>query len=297
MSDVAVQRMLASLIGLSVGDGFGQRFFSPAIVAEHLGDQSLPPGPWHWTDDTLMALSIVDVLLAHGTVDQDALALSFGERFDGTRGYGQAMYGLLPKYAMGADWRLEAPRLFDGQGSFGNGAAMRVAPLGAYLADDLNRVVVEATKSADVTHSHPEATAGAIAVAVAAALAALDDITEPQAFTEAVIEHTPESEVRDRLERIRRLRPDSRFSYVVTMLGNGSRMTAQDTVAFCAWCASRHLDDYPAALWHTVRAHGDVDTTCAIVGGVVAARTGEKGIPDQWLQSREPLPQSAPNRS
>ena len=62
------------------------------------------------------------------------------------------------------------PRLFGGEGSFGNGAAMRVAPLGAYFADELDAVVEQASFSAEVTHSHPEGIAGAIAVAVAAAL-------------------------------------------------------------------------------------------------------------------------------
>ncbi len=297
MSAKPAERMLASLTGLSVGDSFGQRFFFPLIEEAHLTDRSLPPAPWYWTDDTNMALSIVEVLLNHGTVDQDALAASFGEHFEVTRGYGPAMHRLLPRYARGADWRHEAPRLFDGQGSYGNGAAMRVAPLGAYFAADLDRVVVEATKSAKVTHTHPEAIAGAITVAVATAVAANAAHTpsrDPSGFTDTVIQHTPESEVRDRLERIDRLTPSSPLSQVVALLGNGSRITAQDTVAFCVWAASQHLDDYPAALWRTAKARGDVDTTCAIVGGIVAAHTGTPGIPTEWLKNREPLPDWAP---
>lgn len=290
-----VERMHASLAGLTVGDAFGQRFFFPAIVEECLAGHKLPKGPWQWTDDTNMALSIVEVLTESGSVDQDALARSFGDHFDGSRGYGQAMHGLLAKYALGIDWRGEAPRLFGGSGSYGNGAAMRVAPLGAYFADDLGRVVVEATKSAEITHAHPEGIAGAVAVSVASALAASGE-TEAASFVERVIECTPESDVRDRLERIRRLTPTSGFSYVVTLLGNGSRITAQDTAAFTVWAAAQHLDDFEAALWLTVSAHGDVDTTCAIVGGIVGARVGRSGIPDEWLNRREPLPAWAPTQ-
>jgi ADP-ribosylglycohydrolase len=288
--------MFASLTGLSVGDAFGQRFFSPAVAAEHLGDRSLPPAPWRWTDDTNMALSIVDVLVDHGTVDQDALAASFGEHFEATRGYGAGMHRLLPGYAVGADWRREANRLFGGMGSYGNGAAMRVAPLGADFCSDLERVVVEAGKSATVTHAHPEAIAGAIAVAIAAAIAADAPKTRlpgPSAFTESVIAFTPASEVRQRLIRIGDLTPSSSLADAVTLLGNGSRITAQDTVAFCVWVASHHLDDYPAALWLTVRARGDIDTTCVIVGGIIAARTRDV-IPSEWLTRREPLPGWAP---
>ena len=281
--------MHASLVGLSVGDAFGQRFAFQSVAEDYLADQVPPPAPWYWTDDTNMALSIVDELARSDSIDQDALAQSFGVHFDGSRGYGQAMHGLLAKYALGISWKQESARLFGGSGSYGNGAAMRVAPLGAYFADDPDRVVAEAIKSAEVTHAHPEGIAGAVAVAVAAATATAGE-AEPEAFVEAVIERTPDGDTRDRLERIRRIGPRSSFSYIVTLLGNGSRISAQDTVAFTVWVVSRHLDDYESALWTTARAHGDVDTTCAIVGGILGGRVGLAGIPAEWLARREPLP-------
>jgi len=43
-------------------------------------------------------------------------------------------------------------------------------------------------------------------------------------------------------------------------------------------------------MWATVSALGDRDTTCAIVGGIVACYTGVVGIPPDWLAAREPLP-------
>lgn len=58
---------------------------------------------------------------------------------------------------------------------------------------------------------------------------------------------------------------------------------------FCVWCAARHLDDYEAALWSTVSGYGDRDTTCAIVGGIVALSAGRESIPSSWLAAREPL--------
>lgn len=281
--------MYASLAGLSVGDGFGQCFFDPVTRANCLRSRTPPPAPWYWTDDTNMARSIVSVLTELGTIDQDALARSFGHFYDGGRGYGRAMHTLLPEYERGADWRKEASQLFGGLGSYGNGASMRVAPLGAYFAGDLERVVVEARKSAEVTHTHPEGIAGGIAVAVAAALAA-DRTASPTSLVGSVIEHIPESEVRQSLRLIEQVSPDWALPQVVALLGNGSRITAQDTVAFTVWAAVQHLDDYPTALWLTAGALGDVDTTCAIVGGVVAARVGMEGIPAEWLARREPLP-------
>ena len=42
-------------------------------------------------------------------------------------------------------------------------------------------------------------------------------------------------------------------------------------------------------MWTTASALGDVDTTCAIVGGIVALAVGSEGIPAEWLARREPL--------
>lgn len=292
MDKLAFDRMRSSLEGLSVGDAFGEQFFFPEVVQGHLAGRTAPPAPWHWTDDTNMALSIVEVLSSHRTIDQDALARSFGDHYDSRRGYGRAMHSLLPLYSAGAGWRTEAPALFMGDGSYGNGAAMRVAPLGAFFADDLDRTMKEAHRSAVVTHTHPEGAAGAIAVAVAAASAATG--ADPAELVETVIEHTPGSEVRNRLQLIRRVGPESSLSSVVTLLGNGSQITAQDTVAFTVWAAAQHLDDFESALWLTATAQGDVDTTCAIVGGIVGARVGIEAIPLNWRNRREPLPDWIP---
>ncbi|MCP4245443.1 MAG: ADP-ribosylglycohydrolase family protein, partial [bacterium] len=49
-------------------------------------------------------------------------------------------------------------------------------------------------------------------------------------------------------------------------------------------------DDYVEAMWATVAAGGDRDTTCAIVGGIVACRVDADAIPESWRQAREPLP-------
>jgi ADP-ribosylglycohydrolase len=45
---------------------------------------------------------------------------------------------------------------------------------------------------------------------------------------------------------------------------------------YAVWCAARHLDNFEEALWATASAGGDVDTICAIAGGIVAARTGTR---------------------
>jgi ADP-ribosylglycohydrolase len=284
------ERAVESLRGLAVGDAFGERFFGPPWIARRrIERRELPPPPWRWTDDTALAVALVRVLAQAGRVDQDALARAFGAayRADPYRGYGAGMHRLLPSYREGGEWRELAAEVFPG-GSLGNGAAMRVAPLGAFFAGDPDRAAAEAALASEVTHAHPEGVAGGAAVAAAAALAA-QPVT-PDAFLERLLDHVPPGAVREGIARARELGASADVRRAARVLGSGSRVTAPDTVPFVLWSAARHLDRYEEALWETVAGLGDRDTTCAMVGGIVAARTGRAGIPGAWITATEPLP-------
>jgi ADP-ribosylglycohydrolase len=278
-------RAARSLEGLATGDAFGELFFS---ISPHTTPRTgLPQRPWRWTDDTHMALSIVEVLREHGRVEQDALAQAFARRFheDPSRGYGSGAATLLKALHAGADWRIASPGLF-GTGSHGNGASMRVAPLGAYFAEDPGRAAREARLSAVVTHAHPEGIAGAIAVAAGAAMAARSPGSGPAEFLKEVLRHVPEGLTKDGVRQALDIPGDDPFG-AADRLGTGMRVSAHDTVPFCLWVAAHHPDDFEEALWVTVKGMGDVDTTCAIVGGIVALSAPR--IPAAWLERREPV--------
>jgi ADP-ribosylglycohydrolase len=292
-----LERAWASLTGLSVGDALGSQYFLRRDDHLALGDE--PDPPWHWTDDTEMACSVVAALAMHGTIDRDALALDFAERCEPYRGYGPGGVALLQSIRDGTPWRVAAASLGHGRGSAGNASAMRVAPLGAYFADDPALVIAEATRSAEVTHRHPEGVAGAVAVAVAAANTAAAHTATAHTATahtatgadllDAVAGALPRGEVRAGLDRARRIGLDVGVSAAAYELGNGSRVLCQDTVPFAIWVAARFAGNYPAAIRACITAGGDVDTTAAIVGGIVTAG-GAEGVPARWIASREPLP-------
>ena len=64
------------------------------------------------------------------------------------RGYGPAMHKLLAAIRRDNQaWRTEPAALFGGEGSYGNGSAMRVAPLGAYFADDVQKIVEQSAEN------------------------------------------------------------------------------------------------------------------------------------------------------
>ncbi|MGP4110566.1 ADP-ribosylglycohydrolase family protein [Streptomyces sp. 4N509B] len=286
-----------------MGDAFGERWFpllrslgSEQVVARIRDRHTPSDARWPWTDDTAMALAVLRLLHEDGTIAPDRLARALADSYaaDPYRGYGPGMHELLPVLADDPTaWRTHAAHLFGGQGSLGNGAAMRTAPLGAWFHADLDQAVAQARLAAAVTHRHPEGVAGAVAVTLAAALAARLHATPPPPAADLlhqVADRTPASDTRDGLRRAAALPPDTTPGQAAAVLGNGSRVRADDTVPFALWSAAHHLDDLATALWTTAEGLGDIDTTCAITGGVVAARTGAAALPHSWHARREPLP-------
>lgn len=287
-------RALHALEGLSVGDAFGERFFvSPDVVERLIEARALPRAPWTYTDDTEMATAIVDVLEEHQGIDQDALARAFAQRYahDPHRGYGGGAHGILRALCTGVSWRVASSEAFGGMGSLGNGGAMRVAPVGAYFADNLDALVEHACASAEVTHAHPDGQAGAVAAALAAAYAcrwrAEREALEDQNLLAFVLARTPKSATREMLERASKLDLREPVEVAMWCLGTGAKVTSADTVPFSLWCAARHLGNFEEALWTTVSGLGDRDTTCAIVGGIVALSCDPAAIPAAWLAARE----------
>jgi ADP-ribosylglycohydrolase len=300
-----VARARLSLDGLSVGDAFGSALGEyPASVgpsatqAEVVQDRWLrerrapPDNPWPTTDDTEMGLAVVETLEKCGAIDPDELAERFGARFDRDpqRGYGGTARRILGAIAQGQSWRKLAPAVFNGKGSMGNGSAMRAMPIGAYFAEDPARVVAEAKLSAAPTHANPEGESGAVAAALGAAWAARRAAgTNEGSIFDFVLAELPMGLVREGVEQAKRLGPSASTFAAVQTLGSGQQVLSHDTVPFCLWCVAREPGDFAAALWRCADGYGDRDTTCAIVGGIVALSAGSASIPPAWLAAREAL--------
>ena len=119
-----LSRAALSLEGLAIGDAFGQMFSTaPRAARTRVKERRFPPAPWRRTDDTEMALAIVEVLTRFGRIDQDALARRFAERFDEEpdRGYGKMARIILRSVLRGGDWRRASAAAFGEAGSKGNG--------------------------------------------------------------------------------------------------------------------------------------------------------------------------------
>jgi ADP-ribosylglycohydrolase len=193
-----------------------------------------------FTDDTVLTVAVASAIREEA--DFGASIRRWGRR------YPHAGYG-----GWFRDWLFRedsAP-----YNSFGNGSAMRVAAIG-WAFDDLETVLREATKSAQVTHNHPEGIKGAQAVA-------------------AVIRVARSGQTKDAIAALLSDRFGYDCSIGLTMLQRrgGFDVTCQGTVPAAA-AAFLHSTDFEDAVRNAVSLGGDADTLACIAGGMAEAHYG-----------------------
>lgn len=289
-----IKLALKSLKGVSVGDAFGESFFGETnAVLRNIDQRKVPKTTWDFTDDTIMAIAIYDHIINNENIKQDLLANEFAlnHQKDLNRGYGATTRRILREISEGGDWKKISSSVFDGMGSMGNGASMRVSPIGAFYFDDLKKVKDLAIKSAEITHSNIEAITGAIAVAIATALATKIKLFNlqitPNDFIDQVVHFLPDSDTKSKIKKATTIPYSYNIETVKTILGNGRKIIAQNTVPFTIWCSAHNLNNFEEALWKGISVLGDRDTICAIIGGITIMSTQEKHIPKIWLDSVE----------
>lgn len=285
-----------SLLGLSIGDAFGETFFGPAeIISARINNRDLQQGNWFFTDDTVMGIGVYNVLSRFGAINQDELANEFADNYamDNYRGYGGTAQKILRDIAEGMYWREASSSVFDGMGSTGNGAAMRSGPIGAYFYENVEDVIKQAKLAAEVTHAHAEGIAGGIAVALAACICTRYGLNgtalSADDFYDFIIGHMPAGEVKAKIQKAKTLPANYDVRTIVSVLGNGTNLTAPDTVPFALWCAANHTGSFSEAIWTGISALGDRDTIAAIIGSIVVLSAGSTSIPEQWLLQAEPF--------
>jgi poly(ADP-ribose) glycohydrolase ARH3 len=252
----------------------------------------VPPGSAYYTDDTQMTFGVAESLIAYPEFDPADMAQRFVANFQPQRGYGPGAYGVLSALKAGAAWDEPAQNLFGGQGSFGNGAAMRAAPIGLLYCDNLPRLRRVADVSSTITHTHVLGRQGAVIQASAVALALCFDGEEndfaPLTFLEEVktVVGPLEAWYDDGLEDVRTLLfyPPDLLTAAETLVCN---IEAHLSVPAALYAFLAHWDSFPEAVQFAVRLGGDTDTIGAMCGAIAGAFHGASAIPPNWLDALE----------
>jgi ADP-ribosyl-[dinitrogen reductase] hydrolase len=224
------------MLGAIIGDIVGAPYEFKNLKSEDFPLFSQVP---FFTDDTVMTIATAEALLSNR--DYGAQYHQYGNRYRG-RGYGGMFLNWLDS---------DNPMPY---GSFGNGSAMRVSPIGFFF-QNREEVWREAEKTALPTHNHPEGIKGAVAVADAIFLirAGLDN-----------------RELLDEIQR-RYYRVNLDLKWVRET--NQFDETCQGTVAI-AFTAYFCSDGFEDCIRKAVSLGGDSDTIAAIAGSLAEARYG-----------------------
>ena len=278
------------LLGTFVGDALGARWEGAGAVSMEQARsrlaQSLEAAELRYTDDTQLTLALAEHLCSHPDVAPDPLVATFLEHFEDWRGYARGMHGIVDAWRAGMSPDDAARSVFP-EGSFGNGAAMRVAPVGAVHAGDLARAAQAATRQAVLTHAHPVGVDAAVVQARAVAAAAATGrfgLDELRAAADGCATH----DLRDRLEVAvsEALRWDSAGDPRRVAAAIGTDVRASHSVAAALWTAAV-ADDVEAAVVIALALGGDVDTIAAMACAVLGAALGGAAVPAAWTARLE----------
>ena len=171
-----------------------------------------------------------------------------------------------------------------------NGAAMRIGPIGLWHCDRQDRLADDVELASIVTHRHPLAVTGAIAVATAVAYAVTAREIETSSFLDAVhrsvenrsgefASHLHQLGDRLHLDEAAALAAIVEVCHSPKVPGFGVPALAEPTVLASLYAFLRHPDDYVATIDCALRVGGDVDTIAAIAGAISGAHNGIGAIP------------------
>jgi ADP-ribosylglycohydrolase len=240
------------MLGAIIGDVIGSVFEGSGLKIKQF---PLLTAKNTYTDDTVLTVAVASAILDQG--DYSECIRKFARRHPG-RGYGGYFQRWLHDDSLGP------------YKSWGNGSAMRVSPVG-WAFDSVEEVLVEAKRSANVTHNHPDSVRGAQAVALSVYLArrGAGKITIRKEITSRF--------GYDLKRTVDEIRPV--YSFDVSCQGS----VPESIICFL------DSNDFESSVRLAISLGGDADTMACIAGGISEAYYGTVAKSTE-LRVRELLP-------
>ncbi|MBC8483721.1 MAG: ADP-ribosylglycohydrolase family protein [Actinobacteria bacterium] len=291
LDNETIERAVGAVTGSAIGDalGAGYEFTNPKSDQKiaMIGGGRFNWDPGEWTDDTQMALAILDVI-ATGDTDIQAIAANFLAWYMADPpDIGNQTRAVLHGVEDPDDLRAAAAAYLDWNPErIGNGGLMRTAPVALAALHDRDEIAQLAEAIASLSHAHPDSVTACVLWSLAiqqAITTAQPDI--PFDFEGAVrngLDHVADDlqEKWDRLIAEAVDGPPGKFN------PNGWVVTAFQA-ALSAIVNTPVLDTEPSVHFHdalvaAVRIGNDTDTVAAIAGGLLGGRWGNAAIPNDW---------------
>jgi len=283
-------KFLGGMVGSAIGDAIGElAFMSPergplTSILKSLSELC-------YTDDTAMAIGLAESIIERGRIDQEEMGERFSRNYTSEpwRGYASGPPTIFKLVQLrGIPFTEAARRLFGGRGSFGNGAAMRIVPVGLFF-HHVQDLYEQACASAEITHAHPVGMDGAAVQAKAIALAVTLDPNEafsPDAFIHDLIDFARTPEIQTKMRLVQTLISDG-VSPEKAAVRLGRSVAVQESMPFAIYCFLNHPRSFEECLLCAVLHGGDRDTLGAMACAVSGAYLGIDAIPRHWRQNLE----------
>lgn len=244
-------------------------------------------GKRRYTDDSQMALDLAYHLIAHGHIDPQELAQKFAHSYRWSRGYGPSTIAVLKQVKKGRNWK-KASRYKFKEGSFGNGAAMRVPIIPIVLHDKMSTTELLAwvRHSSEITHPNPLAIDGSIAVALCVwnALEGYDPIKNISSLSDFLVTSEMKGKIATLVDWLESGSPPGIKSAKESI---GAGTAAVESCPMAIYIALRTKKDFGSLLESCNQTTGDTDTIGAMAGAIWGAYNGGHSIPSKFLENTE----------
>jgi len=283
-------KFLGALIGTGVGDALGAPFEGRhRVMPEEIEAMAERRKFLAYTDDTHMMIGIAESLIRVESFDGEDMAQAFINNYEKEpfRGYGPGPPHVFRLIRSGEAWDKASQKLYPG-GSYGNGSAMRIAPIGVFYHDNPDRLREVAYASSQITHAHDLGKEGAALQAYAIALAVN---LEPSSafdwdnFLVKLIDYVSHRVYQQKLDRMKELLGELDKVRVVAQLGNG--IEALNSVPTAIYSFLVQPNSFAEAVSYAVSLGGDTDTIGAMTGAISGAYLGIESIPNNWRNKLE----------
>lgn len=278
------------MVGGAIGDAIGELAFHYR-KKEDLCSAVNRIEKLTYTDDTAMAIGLAESILEKRGIDARHLGETFSRNFyrEPWRGYAPGpptIFSIVRSH--GISYVEAAKSLFQGSGSLGNGAAMRISPVGLFFHDS-DRLYEAACASAEVTHAHPVGMDGAAVQALAVAQAVRLDPQKEfplEGFIEGLVAFARTAEIREKMELLKNiLSDDLPASIAADRLGRS--VAVDESMPFAIYSFLRYPKSFEGCLFCSVLNGGDRDTLGAMACAISGAYLGIGAIPRGWSDKLE----------
>ena len=278
-------KFLGCLIGAAIGDGLGAWREGRRIAEkEDIASLAERVEELAYTDDTHMTIGVVESLIQSRGFDGEHMAQTFIKNYEAEpwRGYGPGPPRVFRMIKRGEPWDSAASKIYRG-GSFGNGSAMRVAPIGLLYSNNPAKLREIAYKSSSITHSHELGKEGAALQAYAVALALntpSDEEIDREAFLLKLQNFAQTQLYKEKIANTKELLGEQDRARVVAVLGNG--IEALNSVPTAIYCFLKQPKSYKDSVIYAISLGGDTDTIASMAGAILGAYLGIEAIPQEW---------------